>query len=472
MSDHSLPKTPGELISEAREAQNLTIAQLSERTKIPPPVLASLELDEFHKVSGALYIKSFLRTCALDLGLDPQTVLNQYNKFSGERKTGPVGAEMVWKEDEVQINRVGLPWLRIMGGLGLAAVLVGLGLFMLRGCGKEPATPGARQISSDGPVGPENMVAAVVQGDSAAGGEFRRESLIPSSTETQLRQRAAAREEKARGGYARGDSANIPPDSLAVGWLMHPPPVSWETEESPDPGPGGDLQPQTEMPEETATVQDDQQPTEAPEELAPSPVPEIPVVIRSEDSQTQESPQETKSEEILNQDAPAQVLSEQNTISEIQDDGGTDSGTETEMENETVTPGTVDEPPHEEPSAVPPVAAQLDSSWPLVLRVSCDAPQEILVKRDGDSQFNQVRWPDELSPAAPVPAAGFEAGRAYIDGQRLVVFWGAEDHFSLKLANVRGVEVSINGSVRDIGRLRPGQELILDSHSADSTPER
>ena len=95
MSDHSLPKTPGELISEAREAQDLTIAQLSERTKIPPPVLASLELDEFHKISGPLYIKSFLRTCALDLGLDPQTVLNQYNKFSGEMKTGPVGEEMV-----------------------------------------------------------------------------------------------------------------------------------------------------------------------------------------------------------------------------------------------------------------------------------------------------------------------------------------------------------------------------------------
>jgi len=464
MSDQSLPKTPGELISEAREAQDLTIAQLSERTKIPPAVLASLELDEFHKISGPLYIKSFLRTCALDLGLDPQTVLNQYNKFSGEMKTGPVGEEMVWKDDEVQINRVGLPWLRIIVGLGLAAVLIGLGLFILRGCGGEPSAPGAGQTGSVGLVEPEEKVAAVVQGDSVDSGETRRESLIPSSTETQFRQRAAAREEKGLGGDEVGDSASSSPDSLAFGWLLNPPPAGWETEKSPDPGSGGDLQAPTDIPEETATGPDDRQPAGTPEEQAPSPMQEVPVEIKSEESLTQESLPEVKSEETLNLDAPAEVLSEESTIPESRDDTG--------IETETMISTPAEEQVPEDPPAPLARAAQLDSAWPLVLRVSCDAPQEILVKRDGDSQFSQVRWPDGLSPAAPVPAAGFEAGRAYRDGQRLVVFWGAEDHFSLKLANVRGVEVSINGTIRDVGRLRPGQELILDSHSAGSTPER
>ncbi len=68
MNDKPLLKTPGEMISEAREAQDLSIALLSERTKIPPKVLSALELDEYHKISGPLYIKSFLRTCATDLG--------------------------------------------------------------------------------------------------------------------------------------------------------------------------------------------------------------------------------------------------------------------------------------------------------------------------------------------------------------------------------------------------------------------
>jgi hypothetical protein len=126
----------------------------------------------------------------------------------------------------------------------------------------------------------------------------------------------------------------------------------------------------------------------------------------------------------------------------------------------------------EDPQVDMPVAAPVDSAWPLVLRIVCDAPQTIQVKRDGDRDFSEVRWPGELEDAPPVPAAGFEAGRAYRQGGRLVVFWGAEDHFSLKLARVRGVEVSINGRVRDIGRLRSGQELILDAHFARSTPRR
>ncbi len=115
---------------------------------------------------------------------------------------------------------------------------------------------------------------------------------------------------------------------------------------------------------------------------------------------------------------------------------------------------------------------QIDSAWPLVLRIVCDSPREILVKRDGEGTFQQAQWPADQVTGPAVPEAGFEAGRAYRQNGQLLVFWGAEDHFSLKLARVRGVEVSINGRVRDISRLRPGQEIILDAHAADSSERR
>lgn len=440
MSDHSLLKTPGEMILEAREAQELTIAQLSERTKIPPAVLAALEMDEFHKISGPLYIKSFLRTCALDLGLNPQTVLNQYEKISGETKSGPVGKEMVWKEEEVLINRVGLPWLRIVMGVGIVAILVGVGLFALRGCGGGESLPSDEESGTGAQTEENQTVVAVVPDDSASTMDSRRESLMPASTEADLRERAEALEELELARDAGRQAFSSESDSLAVGWLTTPPPAQEESEppaeaeSASDPSDqdseavAGERQADTvlERPVETT-------PQETSDEVTTeeNSIPEDVVEIRPEESSLPEEPDEITSGESQATEVPVVISGEAS-----------------------------------------PAATQMGSAWPLVLRIVCDAPQEILVKRDGDSQFSSVRWPDDISAAAPVPAAGFEAGRAYRDGQRLVVFWGADDHFSLKLARVGGVEVSINGRVRDVGRLRPGQELILDAHTAGAPTDR
>ena len=186
MNDTPVLKTPGEMIAEARESRELTIAQLSERTKIPPNVLTALEMDEYHKISGPLYIKSFLRTCAVDLGLDPDDVLGLYNKISGEQGAGSRGAETVWGEEEVQVSRIGLPWFRITLAVGVAAVVVGLSLFALRGCGGD----GQDQAGQDDPVvhrlAPEEAETGTVVIDSAGGP--RPNSLMAAETEADLRE--------------------------------------------------------------------------------------------------------------------------------------------------------------------------------------------------------------------------------------------------------------------------------------------
>jgi len=383
MSDNPLLKTPGEMISEAREAQDLTIAQLSELTKIPPPVLASLELDEYHKISGPLYIKSFLRTCAGALDLDPLVVLSLYNKFSGEREAGPVGSEMVWEEEEVTVSKVGLPWLQIIMAAGIVAIVVGLGLFALRGCGS--GEPAKEEVSPEAGLGTATEETVTV--------------VVP--TETDPIQETAAPEEET---YSdSGDEQEVEsslPDTLALGWILTPEPPAEQEDSSGQTG----MVP--EDPVQDVTV------NEPPPVIVPTP--------------EKIEPEETQPEE----------------------------------------------PQPEEPRQAIPVVAEMDSSWPLVLGISCTAAQEILVKRDGDRAFSGVRWPAENKDAPELPATGFEPGLAYRQGDRLVVFWGAEDHFSLKLARVRGVTVSINGRDWDVGRLKPGQELVLDAHSVGSTPRR
>lgn len=398
MSDNPLLRTPGELINEAREAQDLTIAQLSERTKIPPPVLHALELDEYHKISGPLYIKSFLRTCALDLGLDPETVLSLYNKISGEKESGPTGKEMIWEEDQVQVSHVGLPWVKIILIAGVLITIVGVGLFALRGCGIEEEAPVAATTPTTDPPATTEQVAANVSVDSLDREVSRHETMMDSRTEEDLRQRSAVRREMGLDGSEIQQTESSPDDTLALGWQESPPPVVTQPDNMSRPSP-----------EEDIPVQADTVAT---------------------------TPTETIAE------PPAEV-----------------EAAATEL---------VEDTPQPEPVYV----EQIDSAWPLVLRIVCDSPQEILVKRDGEGTFQQVRWPEQHQTVPAVPEAGFEAGRAYQQNGQLIVFWGAEDHFSLKLARVRGVEVSINGRVHDIGRLRPGQEFILDAHAAGSHERR
>lgn len=120
--------TPGEVLAEARTKRGLSLDQVAERTKIPTPILAAIEQDEYHRLSGPLYVRSFLRTYAGEVGLDPQPILDLYGggpaTASGET---PQAKEQVWQDAEVKVERIGLPWPKILGaalGILLAAAIV------------------------------------------------------------------------------------------------------------------------------------------------------------------------------------------------------------------------------------------------------------------------------------------------------------------------------------------------------------
>jgi|GEM_PF-1299635 len=411
MYDMPLLKTPGEMISEAREAQGLTLAQLSERTKIPPKVLASLELDEYHKISGPLYIKSFLRTCAMDLGLEPEVVLGLYQKISGEKKPGAPGEETVWGEDEVKVSRIGLPWLQIVMVVGVAAVLIGLVLFAMRGCGHDgdPAMETAA---------PEKVPATI-----STGVDREIETLIPPETKEALLERAAV-DSASENRTSTQDLVVAAPDTLALGWILNP--------EIPE---GAKAHPAASPPDKGSSQAN----------TTSAAVPEKSVERARENPPVKPSVVQTEKVEASAQTQPS-------------------------ADKPVVITGPA--PESKVKTLVPAPAGWENSSWPLVLSIVCRSPQKIQVKRDGDRTFSDVRWPADGQEAGPVPDAGFEAGRAYRQDGRLVVFWGAEDHFSLILARPSAASVAVNGRPHDLGRLKPGQELVLDAHAADPEADR
>src|SRR3989440_1656112 len=68
----------GETLREARMRQRLDIADVEERTKIRAKYLRALENEEFGLLPGGTFVKTFLRTYAELLGLDPHVLVEEY----------------------------------------------------------------------------------------------------------------------------------------------------------------------------------------------------------------------------------------------------------------------------------------------------------------------------------------------------------------------------------------------------------
>ncbi len=68
----------GDTLRQARMRQKLDVADIEERTKIRAKYLRALENEEFGLLPGPTYVKTFLRTYAEVLGLDPHVLVEEY----------------------------------------------------------------------------------------------------------------------------------------------------------------------------------------------------------------------------------------------------------------------------------------------------------------------------------------------------------------------------------------------------------
>lgn len=134
-------RTPGAMIADARRKRGLSADDLAERTKIPVTLLVALEADEYHRLSGPLYARSFLRSCAKELGLPVDDVLDLYSRHSGETVRAP--GELPHVPDAVRIRRVGLPWAKLTVGFMAVAGLAVLSFVLTRPGDEEPGRQAA-----------------------------------------------------------------------------------------------------------------------------------------------------------------------------------------------------------------------------------------------------------------------------------------------------------------------------------------
>ena len=126
--------------------QRLDIADVEQRTKIRAKYLRALENEEFGMLPGPTFVKTFLRTYAEMLGLDPHVLVEEYRtnyEREDELELQPLGPPSVSRRERQRGPRPGPGAVALLVLVGIVAVLVAIGLASDEGGdeGNQAATP-------------------------------------------------------------------------------------------------------------------------------------------------------------------------------------------------------------------------------------------------------------------------------------------------------------------------------------------
>src|SRR6476469_10104745 len=113
----------GETLREARMRQRHDITDVEAATKIRAKYLRALENEDFGMLPGSTFVKSFLRTYAEFLGLDPHLLVEEYRAQHDPRDESeltPFAPRPRGRERRPPPRRAG-PWLG--GVVAVVAIL-------------------------------------------------------------------------------------------------------------------------------------------------------------------------------------------------------------------------------------------------------------------------------------------------------------------------------------------------------------
>jgi cytoskeletal protein RodZ len=78
MAPHKAPGDLGRKLREARERRGLSLRQIASATKISLLTLEALERNDVARLPGGIFSRSFVRSYALEVGLDPEATIQEF----------------------------------------------------------------------------------------------------------------------------------------------------------------------------------------------------------------------------------------------------------------------------------------------------------------------------------------------------------------------------------------------------------
>ena len=143
----------GTSLREVRKTANLSVGELSKRSRIPESVIEDLERDNFNTCGGPAYARGHIRNIARICGADAELILTQF-----ESQTIPLNKsirELLNDTKSTTAKRVKKPitWKGLTGvAAGVVALLVFGGALITTGGNEDVALTPQEQIEETGPV--------------------------------------------------------------------------------------------------------------------------------------------------------------------------------------------------------------------------------------------------------------------------------------------------------------------------------
>ncbi|QQV76602.1 helix-turn-helix domain-containing protein [Sphingomonas aliaeris] len=119
------PKTAGERLREAREAQGLSLAEVAARTRVPVRHLEAIETDSFATMPSVTYAVGFAKAYARAVGLNEVEIAREVR---GQDKIGVRRTEYEQYEID-EPSRTPSLGLAVVAGIVVAALLIAVGLW-------------------------------------------------------------------------------------------------------------------------------------------------------------------------------------------------------------------------------------------------------------------------------------------------------------------------------------------------------
>lgn len=114
--------SPGRVLREARESRDWSVKQVANDLHLTMHYVSALESDDFDKLPGDVFVRGYMRSYALLLGLDPDAVVKRYRAYSERRQARK---EEAFKRYTRRRNDRNRPWV-IFSGIAF----VGLAVFL------------------------------------------------------------------------------------------------------------------------------------------------------------------------------------------------------------------------------------------------------------------------------------------------------------------------------------------------------
>jgi cytoskeleton protein RodZ len=147
MTDNDEPNSFGFYLQSKRVARGLTLAQLSQETRIREEILRYIEAEAHAQLPDPVFVRGFLRAYAEAVGVEPQEALRRYSQRQAVQRRLPTsGLDTAHPAESF--------WLKL--GVSLAAIflIAGIALFVehWRQQRSLPAAPGPAMEASPAPA--------------------------------------------------------------------------------------------------------------------------------------------------------------------------------------------------------------------------------------------------------------------------------------------------------------------------------